>query len=372
MAGLRDTTAKIAKARRAPAPAAGRMREWPSFGGNPGALRMLSYIPQGLAPGAPLVVVLHGCTQHAEPFATAGGWLALADRCGFAVLAPEQRAANNPNLCFNWFLPGDTERGQGEAASIRAMVEAIVATHNLDPGRIFVTGLSAGGAMTAVMLAAYPEVFAGGAVIAGVPFGAAGSVQEALIAMSGRSSRDVAELAAILGVAAPRSHRPPRLSIWHGGADPVVSVTNANLLAGQWAAAHGLSQAPDESSLMLGAARAVWRDADGAAAMEMVLLPAMGHGAPLATLGADGLGRAAPFMLEVGLSSTLEIARFWGIAPDGPLPGLAAEAAADAAQAEPTGLHPLGDKVMASLKGHIPDSVQATIAKALKAAGLLG
>lgn len=366
MAGLKDTTAKLLQARRGPAPAAGRMREWPSFGDNPGGLRMLSYVPAGLMPGAPLVVVLHGCTQHAEPFATAGGWLALADRCRFAVLAPEQLAANNPNLCFNWFLPGDTGRGQGEAASIHAMAGAMAAKYQIDPGRIFVTGLSAGGAMTAVMLAAYPEVFAGGAVIAGVPHGAAGSGQEALIAMSGRSSRDVAELAAILGAAAPTPHRPPRLSIWHGGADPVVNVANASLLAGQWAAAHGLSATPDESSLMLGAGRAVWRDTDGDAAMEMVLLPAMGHGAPLATLGPDGLGAAAPFMLEMGLSSTLEIARFWGIAPDGPLPRGAAQPAATSANA-----HPIGERVMASL-GELPGGVQAVVAKALRATGLLG
>jgi hypothetical protein len=106
--------------------------------------------------------------------------------------------------------------------------------------------------------------------------------------------------------------------------------------------------------------------------MELIVLPAMGHGSPLRTGGDDGLGAAAPFMLEVGLSSTLEIARFWGIAPQGALPGLPAETLADATQAEPASLHPVGEKVMASLKGRIPDGVQATVAKALKAAGLLG
>src|SRR4051812_3309088 len=93
------------------------------FGFNPGGLRMLTHVPKVLAPGAALVVVLHGCTQRAGSHARAAGWLALADRLGFAVLAPEQVSANNPNRCFNWFEPGDIARGSGEAASIHAMVQ---------------------------------------------------------------------------------------------------------------------------------------------------------------------------------------------------------------------------------------------------------
>ena len=100
------------------------------------------------------------------------------------MLLPEQRRSNNAHTCFNWFEPGDTARGEGEAASIRQMVAKCVADHGLNPQRVYITGLSAGaGAMTAVMLATYPDVFAGGAIIAGVPFGAASGVKEALAAM---------------------------------------------------------------------------------------------------------------------------------------------------------------------------------------------
>jgi poly(hydroxyalkanoate) depolymerase family esterase len=97
---------------------------------------------------------------------------------GFALLLPEQQRTNNPNGCFNWFQTGDIERGHGEALSIRQMVSKMVSDHGIDPARVFVTGLSAGGAMTSVMLATYPEVFAGGAIIAGLPYGAANNVQQ--------------------------------------------------------------------------------------------------------------------------------------------------------------------------------------------------
>ncbi len=139
------------------------------FGTNPGALKMFAYVPEPLPRASALVVVLHGCGQTAAGYDFGTGWSTLAKRYGFALLMPEQQAANNANTCFNWFNPGDVARGRGEAASIRQMVARMVADHNIDPRRIYITGLSAGGAMTSVMLATYPEVFAGGAIIAGLP-----------------------------------------------------------------------------------------------------------------------------------------------------------------------------------------------------------
>jgi poly(hydroxyalkanoate) depolymerase family esterase len=90
------------------------------------------------------------------------GWSNLADRYGLALLFPEQQTTNNPQRCFNWFEPEDSNRNQGEALSIRQMVEHMIRAHGINRSRVFVTGLSAGGAMTSVMLAIYPEVFTGG------------------------------------------------------------------------------------------------------------------------------------------------------------------------------------------------------------------
>src|SRR6266404_5740023 len=154
-----------------------------SFAPNPGNLRMFQYLPQGLKPGAPLVVTLHGCGQTAGGYNLGAGWFQLADQTGFAVLAAEQKAVNNPHTCFDWFNPEDITRGEGEAGSIAAMIGTMVETHRLDAGRVFVTGLSAGGSMAAVMLATYPELFAGGAIIAGLAYGAAQNVRDALESM---------------------------------------------------------------------------------------------------------------------------------------------------------------------------------------------
>ena len=125
-----------------------------------------------MPPKAPLVIALHGCSQTSDEYDHGTGWSSLADSLGFAVVYPQQQPANNPKNCFSWFLPGDIARGHGEALSIREMVEHAIATFAADRRKVFVTGLSAGGAMASVMLATYPEVFAGGAIIAGLPMGA--------------------------------------------------------------------------------------------------------------------------------------------------------------------------------------------------------
>jgi poly(hydroxyalkanoate) depolymerase family esterase len=349
-----------------------------TFSPNPGALEMWLHVPERRPHRAALVVLLHGCTQHAVSFATDGGWLALADEAGFAVLAPQQSAANNVNRCFNWFELQDMRRGGGEPASIAAMIAAAVARYDLDPDRVYIAGLSAGGAMTAVMLTTYPELFAGGAILAGLPYGAAVGVGQALQAMRAPCAPSLAELGARLrdGGAAP-GPLPPT-TIWHGDADRVVDDANGALIAGQWAAAQGLPADPDETSDARGFSRSTWRDGSGAARIELNRVGGLGHGVPLQTRGPHGLGRTAPYMLEAGVNSTREIAAFWGLQTvTGPIamrPMPAVVEPVDDAIGHDSpaagGANGLGEQVMAAVAA-VPPQVREIIASALKRSGLL-
>ena len=120
-----------------------------TFGSNPGNLNMYVYRPDNLPANAPLVVAMHGCTQNANVYYSNSGWPKYADQWGFALVFPEQKSANAANACFNWFTAGDVERGNGEALSIKQMVDYALTSYGLNPARVYVTGLSAGGGMTA-------------------------------------------------------------------------------------------------------------------------------------------------------------------------------------------------------------------------------
>jgi poly(hydroxyalkanoate) depolymerase family esterase len=319
MRKLSDTIARLKSARgmayaRA-VPVASRLSPLGGFGSNPGALRALAYTPENLPAHAPLVVVLHGCTQTAAGYDHGSGWSRLADRHGFALLYPEQQRANNPNLCFNWFVPDDTGRDSGEALSIAQMVETMIATHGLDRERVFITGLSAGGAMTATMLATYPELFAGGAIIAGLPYGCAASIPEAFDRMRGHGLPSERELEARVRRASGHKGPWPTLSLWHGSADRTVAPNNMDSIVSQWRALHGLQDVSPEQSAVGPHSRSIWRDESGVARIEAFEIAGMGHGTPLG--GNDDIGVPAAFMLDAGISSTRHIARFWQLTETG-------------------------------------------------------
>src|SRR5579859_4411372 len=243
---------------RGAAPPGVRLNEVVAFGPNPGALRMLTYAPPGLRAGAPLVVVLHGCGQSAEDFAAGAGWIDLADRCGFALLCPEQNRANNRGGCFNWFRPADVRREGGEAASIRQMVEHFLVQARLDRRRVFVVGLSAGGSMALAMLATAPDVFAAGAVIAGVAYGAASNPGKAMLAMTLGTPRSTGSLADAIRRASRHAGPWPRLSIWQGGADRTVAPANAQQIVAQWLDLQGLARTPSLVEALTGQVVSRW------------------------------------------------------------------------------------------------------------------
>jgi poly(hydroxyalkanoate) depolymerase family esterase len=369
MRNLSDTIARLSAFRGldtmgSVASEVGRLGKLTDFGSNPGALVARTYIPEGLPASAPLVVVLHGCTQSSAAYDLGSGWSELADACGFAVLYPEQRRSNNPNLCFNWFVLEDIRRDSGEALSIRQMVAGMIDTYGLDHARIYVTGLSAGGAMTAVMLATYPDVFAGGAVIAGIPYGTATTMSEAFDRMRGSNCPDAAALGSLVRGASGQKGPWPTLSVWHGDADNTVDHSNAALLVDQWRALHDLPLEPTCTETVDGQSRRTWIDAAGRAVIEDYRIAGMGHGTPLdpADAGATraGGGIAGPYMLNAGIASTRHIAAFWGLTPARPKANLAVPLAEGTPPVE-----------MARLNTPVATSVNKVIDDALRAAGLL-
>lgn len=292
-------------------PAAPRLTEITGFGKNPGSLTMLEYVPPGRKGPMPLVVVLHGCLQNAQDFDRGTGWTQLARKNGFAVLYPEQTRSNNSNVCFNWFRPSLVRRDRGELGSIREMIASVCARHAIDEQRVFVTGLSAGGAMASALLATYPDVFAAGAIVGGLPFGAARDAMGALSAMQTAPRRTPQEWADLVREVSPEAERFPSVSVWHGTADRVVSFSNAEASLSQWLALHGADPADETSLEFDGGTRRRWSDKDGRS-VELIALDGFGHGVPV---GARGTGRASGkgenFMLPSPLSLADSLVESW-------------------------------------------------------------
>ncbi|PVC79736.1 PHB depolymerase family esterase [Streptomyces sp. CS131] len=302
----------------AQARAAAALERVTSFGANPGGLNMYVYRPAALPANAPVVVALHGCTQGAQVYSDNSGLNTFADRHGFLVVYAETTTVNNASKCFNWFQPGDTRRGQGEAASIRQMVAHAATAYGVDTGRVQVTGLSAGGAMTSVMLAAYPDVFAAGAVVAGIPYGCGTDVVSAFGCMSPGVDRTPAAWAQAVRDAHPGFAGPwPRVAIWHGDNDAAVAPRNADELRDQWTAVHGLGQTPDRTSTIgpNSTRRSEYLAADGgASAVEVNRVPGIGHGTPVDPgSGAEQCGATGTQHFIDSVCSSYWITRFFGL-----------------------------------------------------------
>jgi len=186
------------------------------------------YVPAGLADAdsAPLVVVLHGCHQRALRFAYATGWTRLADQRRVRLLCPDQRRRANPYRCWNWFHPM-AQRGRGELEVVLAMIDEVKKSVSVDDERVMVVGLSAGGALAALLAFNHGERFRAVAVVAALPFLGELNVQD---------PRDVMKRGLALGPILPlgmRRRAPPPLAIVHGDIDEVVVKKCGDDLAAQ-------------------------------------------------------------------------------------------------------------------------------------------
>lgn len=193
-----------------------------------GARSYFLYLPK-TAGGRPLglMVMLHGCFQTADDFAAESGMNAIADRYGFAVLYPEQGYQDNIWKCWNWFLPENQARDRGELSIVVGMIGEVGKAVRIDPSRIYVVGLSAGGAMASNLLACYSDLFSGGAVASGMEFKAATQEAEAHQVAAHGSRHDMHRIGIEAAHCSGQGARPVALVTIYGTADPYVNPINS-------------------------------------------------------------------------------------------------------------------------------------------------
>ena len=263
--------------------------------------------PHAAGQHLPLVVMLHGCTQNAEDFARGTRMDDAARREGFAVLYPEQCAKANPQRCWNWFRKKDQGREGGEPALLAGMVRHLVREHDLDAGRVFVAGLSAGGAMAATLGRTHPDLFAAVGVHSGLAAGSASDLPSAIGAMRGGAGKQA-------GDQTEAGFQPVPTIVFHGGADLIVHPSNGERIIAQATPAGGRIDRDDpRTSGMEGTAagsprrpatRTLVRDGSGKLVAEHWVIA----GAPHAWSGGNPAGS---YTDPAGPDATAEMVRFF-------------------------------------------------------------
>lgn len=279
------------------------------FGDNKGGLRMFVYTPKNVKPNAPLIVLLHGCNQIATSIDSETGFAHVAERTGSLLLIPEQPKVNNIQACYNWFMPADFSREKGESASIAQMVRFLQKTDKASSSKVFVAGLSAGGAMTAVMLATYPDLFSAGATIAGIPFGCARTIYGGFNCM--RSiDKSKEEWKKLVYRAYEHKGKYPRVMILQGTDDPFVSPNNAVELTEQWSAVHDVKKdkiLKNNSKLI----HTSYMNKRNTSVVETVILKGMKHGLPVDSKA--GCGDGGKWIIDHGVCGAEIMSKFFGV-----------------------------------------------------------
>ncbi len=265
------------------------------------------YVPSGAEGRAlPLIVMLHGCTQHPDDFAQGTGMNRLAEERGFIVAYPGQPASANPSACWNWFHPAHQVRDGGEPSIIAGVTRAIIDEFSVDEARVYVAGLSAGGAMAATMSATYPELYAAAGIHSGLPHRAAADVPSAFAAMRGTSNP-----------ATPRQRKTPakgriRTIVFHGANDRTVDPSNAEaILADVRASLSDSARESRHDGVAGGRAytRTIVTDPRGIPHAERWAIDGLGH-------AWSGGSPEGSFTDHQGPDASREMLRFFGIQPN--------------------------------------------------------
>ena len=295
-------------------PEGGRFVEQ-SFTGPTGSRTYKLYVPSGYTgqEEVPLIVMLHGCTQNPDDFAAGTSMNELAETNTFLVAYPAQAQNSNMQKCWNWFKASDQQRGQGEPAIIAGITRQIIDDYQVADGRVYVAGMSAGGAMAAIMGATYPDLYAAVGVHSGLAPGAAQDLGSALSAMQGGGASSVHQ-----GASAGGSEASVPVIVFHGDRDTTVHPRNAEQLLAYYKTADATPggrdaagkpvppvavrkrQVPDGHAYT----RATQRDADGRPIMEQWTVHGLGH-------AWSGGSRAGSYTDVKGPDASAEMVRFF-------------------------------------------------------------
>jgi poly(hydroxyalkanoate) depolymerase family esterase len=287
--------------RRAPLP----LPDGASFGdysyANAAGLRTYKlYVPSRYnGQAVPLVVMLHGCTQSPDDFAAGTRMNEAAEEQTFLVAYPAQAQSANASRCWNWFKADEQQRDRGEPSLIAGITRQIMRDFNVSPGRVYIAGLSAGGATAAVMGATYPDLYAAIGVHSGLACGAARDLPSALAAMQQGGSLAAAGSPRNGGSALPTI-------VFHGDRDKTVNPVNGDQIIAQASATSGLRTSVNQGKTPGGMSytRTVQKDSDGRALLEQWVL----HGAGHAWSGGSGAGS---YTDPRGPDASREMARFF-------------------------------------------------------------
>lgn len=273
-------------------------------------------VPAQAQEHAPLVVVLHGCAQTGAQLAHDAEWNRLADRHGFYILFPDQPRCANPLGCFNWFDPAHNARGQGEVRAIKERVDRMKAQHGIDPSRVYVMGFSAGAAMGVALLASYPETFAAGSIMSGLPYRSANGSTEAWTTMSVGKDLTPAQWGALVRDAQSGFAGPyPRMAIFHGTKDTMVNPKNGRELVEQWTNLHDITTTPTSTETVSGHKRSLFKNAQGVPVVEHFEIKGLPHAIAVDPgQGAQQGGNAGQFAKDVDLYAPYWTVKFFGLA----------------------------------------------------------